>query len=469
MMTYACYGDMRNIALIVLDSVRKDVFDRVCTRLRAEADVEYEQCRAASTWSVPSHASLLTGELPHEHGIHTHRRHYHHVSKTDMFLDRLPKHRTLGVSANVFASDAFGFDQFFDEFVSISADRRFPDGIDAAKFGQECEYEGLRKHLSFARTALKHEHSLQSLLNGALVTVDNVTKRLPFPKPLDKGAVAVERAADRLTTESEGEEPFFLFANFMDAHGPLTPTRGFDHRLYDAPNTWTSEDIDWNRVIDAGDNEELERYDGLYEAAVDYLDQRVSAFVETVRQETDQPTTFVVTADHGENMGRKADDYLWEHSDSSLTEGLLHVPAVVIDPPGRPDSTAERYVSHVDFPDLLVALAHGEFPDVTREEIAAERVGNNKSAPEEDRMLRCVYSGDTKYCWDSNGMRRRFRLDPGRPSWQEAVDGSVPVERLEPEFFSNDIETALEEVLGSEEGEALDEATEAKLRDLGYL
>ena len=37
---------MRNVALIVLDSVRKDVFDEVSTRLRAKADVEYEQCRA---------------------------------------------------------------------------------------------------------------------------------------------------------------------------------------------------------------------------------------------------------------------------------------------------------------------------------------------------------------------------------------------------------------------------------------
>jgi len=460
---------MRNVALIVLDSVRKDVFDEVSTRLRAKADVEYDQCRAPSTWSVPSHASILTGELPHNHGVDTYNRQYNDISASDTFLDGLPDHRSIGVSANVFAGEAFGFDQFFDEFVSISADRRFPEGMDAAKFGLESDEDGLRKQLSFVQEALKHEHSLRSLLNGALVTVDEVTKQLPFPKPLDKGGAAVCRAIERETTGPEREEPFFLFANIMDAHGPLTPTRGFDHDFYDAPSSWRSEDIDWDRVIKVDEEIELERYHGLYRAAVDYLDQRVSTLIDTIQQRTDRPTTFLITADHGENMGSATDDQLWEHSESSLTEGLLHVPAIVVNPPGKPPSDLGNYVSQLALGNLLTGFAHDEYPDITSEAIAAERIGSNKSDPKRERIVRCVYRGETKYCWDNFGVQRRFHLDWGTPSWQEEVDGEVPIDELETQFFSNNIETALDVAVDDERGDELDESTERKLQDLGYV
>jgi arylsulfatase A-like enzyme len=59
----------RNIVFIYLDSVRKDYFDVYASRLSAMADTTFEQCRAPSGWSLPNYASLLTGTLPHEHGV----------------------------------------------------------------------------------------------------------------------------------------------------------------------------------------------------------------------------------------------------------------------------------------------------------------------------------------------------------------------------------------------------------------
>lgn len=461
---------MRNIVLVILDSVRKDTFDAYCALLKEKADVEYNQCRAVSTWSVPSHASIMTGELPHEHEVHTHARDYSQISQSDTFLRRLPDYQTIGVSANVYASESFNFDNMFDRFVSISPDRRFPAGKDSEKFGQECEFDGVKKYLSFLRAAYNHDYPFRSLANGFLVEIDNVTKRLPIPKPFDDGATSINRAISNLSSEfSEDTEPFFLFTNFMDAHGPLTPTQGFDAELYDVPNTWRSEQINWNRAIGEDDESDLTNYRELYAASVDYLDRQVSSLVETIQNNTERPTSFVITSDHGENMGSEIDDNLWEHSDSSLTEGLLHVPAIVINSPNDINGREEKYVSHLDFGDLLVGLAEGEIPDIRSEEIPAERVGNNRPQTEEHLMKRCTYSGNQKYIWDTSGGSLQYRLDLSAPYLIEYVGDSVPIPELESRFFNEDIQTAHEHALDEKEEMEVSGTTEEKLRDLGYL
>src|SRR6056297_3190608 len=102
-----------NVVLLCLDSVRKDFFDEYAPRLRERADLEFDQCRAASGWSVPSHASMMTGTLPHQHGIHVYNRDFSGLHRDETWLGELPRHRALGASANVYASDAFGFDGVF--------------------------------------------------------------------------------------------------------------------------------------------------------------------------------------------------------------------------------------------------------------------------------------------------------------------------------------------------------------------
>ncbi|MFB6129209.1 MAG: sulfatase-like hydrolase/transferase [Salinigranum sp.] len=464
---------MRNVVLVCLDTVRKDYFDRFAPRLRDRADVTYEQCRAASSWSVPSHASMFTGKLPSEHGVHAYNRDFSGLDPGDTFLGRLDGYRTLGVSANVWASSAFGFDGLFDDFSDISPDRRFPDGIHVGQFGQQCAADGIRKQAAFLREALAHEHPLQSLANGALVEFDNVTARLPIPKPLDDGAKSLTRRA-RSTIEG-GEEPFFLFANLMDAHGPLRHILGYDRSLHDAPLAWTSETENWSDVVEREDAELMDRYRGLYGASIDYLDRVVCEFVDSVRAITDRETTFVITADHGDNVGLESDDGQWGHVASSLSEALLHVPMVVLDAP-RSLGRVEGYASHLRLGDLIAGLADGDLPDVTAERVPAERVGYSGKLHMVDavdeaknRLKRCVYDGDRKYCWDDAGDSETFRLDPDRPSWQARIDEAFDVEDLEPAFFSLPAAAFASRARDNAATPDVDTATQERLRDLGYL
>lgn len=464
---------MRNVVLLCLDTVRKDYFDRYAPKLRNRADIIYDQCRSVSSWSVPSHAGMFTGELPSDNGIHAYHRDFSGLSREDTFIRALEDHRALGVSANVWASSAFGFDGMFDSFSDVSPDRRFPEGIHVGQFGQNCEREGLGRQIAFLREALAHDYSLQSLANGALVQFDDITARLPIPKPLDDGAKSITRRAQSMI--KDGPEPFFLFANLMDAHGPLRHIVGFERDIHNAPLGWTSETESWAEVLEMGDKQLIERYRGLYGASIDYLDRVVCSFVDAVQATTDRETAFVITADHGDNLGHKGDGEQWGHVRSSLSEALLHVPQVVINAP-EPVGQVSDYTSHLSLGDLVVGLANGEMPEVGRERIPAERAGYSgklhrmDQVPEEkNRALRCVYEGDRKYVWDGKEKQEVYRLDADHTSWEERVGEEFSIAPYESELFSAPLSTFVERLGDGSAAPDVDAATEDRLRDLGYM
>ncbi|WP_256393969.1 sulfatase-like hydrolase/transferase [Natronoarchaeum rubrum] len=466
---------MRNIVLLCLDTVRKDYFDEYAPRLRERADLEFSQCRAASSWSVPSHASMFTGELPHRHGIHTHNRDFSELAREDTFLADLPDHRAVGASANVWAGTSFGFDALFDSFSDVSPDRRFPAGIDVGQFGQRCDATGVRRHAAFVREALDHEHPAASLANGAFVQIDDWLSRLPVPNPFDDGAAIIAREAR--SQVDDGPEPFFLFANFMDAHGPLHHVRGYDRSLHDAPLSWTSEDVDFGTAVEADDREQIERYTDLYGASIDYLDRQVCDLIDWLDANTDRETTVVVTADHGDNMGTAVDGGRWGHVESTLTEGLLHVPLLVVNAPEEFDAVDEsRYVSHCSLPELLVGLANGEVPDVTADRIAAERIGHSGRLSdiddhrdtEADSLVRAVYEDDRKHLWGSGDDRTVFRLDPERACWEEPTQDSFDPDRFA-EMFDVPAGEYKDRAAAGDEEMDVDGTIQDRLADLGYL
>mgnify|MGYP000489314175 FL=1 len=484
----------RNVVLVVLDTVRKDAFDRRAVRLRELADVDVAQCRAASAWSTPSHASMLTGELPHRHGAHTHNVDFSGIDRADTFLDDLPGHAALGVSANVQASSAFGFADLFDDFTDVNPDARFTEALDPAAFYRSDDRTGLPLYAGFLRAALDHDHPVKSLANGALAQADSLSKRGPVDALFDNGARVVARDARRAVDRTD--EPFFLFTNFMDAHVPLRPTRAFDGDLYDAPSRWHSAELPKWEINLEGKGPEHERdlrhYRDLYGAAVDYLDRQVVDLVTDLRARTDRETTVVITADHGEHLGYPEDDRLVDHK-SSLGEGLLHVPLCVVNPPDGFEQLAREsngYFSHLALGELLAAFAHDSVPSLFTDRALAEVVGIGTTVgpldepgreaeyAHWDRLIRCAYDGDEKYVWDSQGARERYVLDDG-PCSATRKDEDVTVPGWATARFDGTPTTAKETArdggggglnTGDDGPDAdVDADTRDRLADLGYL
>jgi arylsulfatase A-like enzyme len=167
---------------------------------------------------------------------------------------------------------------------------------------------------------------VRSLCNGFLEMLESISDRLAwlFNKESLPEFEVVRREL------ASAERPTFAFVNLMETHIPYRPARYLDDDLYDCPRGWSSDERDvWELFSAEYDEQYWNRRNGLYRAAVDYLDHCLSQFLE----ELDGSTTVIMTADHGDNLGTEADEGLVNHK-SSLSEGLLHVPLHLIKSPG---------------------------------------------------------------------------------------------------------------------------------------
>ena len=459
----------RNVVVLCLDTVRADFFRTFAPRLQHRADVRFTNCRAASAWSTPSHASMFTGRLAHDHGVHVHAPNFERLAG-ETFLDDLP-HRSIGVSANAYAGSAHGFDALFDEFVDVSRYHRFPAGLDPAAFVREHGDEGLETLWQLGRELATTDSPLQSVANLGLYRVNDLVRHGPVdgPELFDDGAAIIAR---ELQARADDDEPFVAFANVMDAHEPHRPIRAYDNAAHSVPDDWSSASLSNADVIESDDNGEAVRnYRVLYAAAIEYLDRWTVSLLEELQAATERETTVIVTADHGENLAYPAENGLFGHL-GSLSEGLLHVPLCLVNPPEGYPAVVDDYVSHLSLPELVTGLARGATPDVTSERVAAEVVGltpNNDDLEGDhwDRLRRCVYADDRKWVWDSAGDAHTVSLDPRRPCWQgERATESPPPWRAE--WFRTDAETAKEAALASSTDREVDAATRQRLADLGY-
>lgn len=461
---------MRNIVLICLDTVRKDFFDEYAPQITKAADVSIKQGRATSAWSTPSHASMISGQLAHEHGVHTYNKSFDTLPESQTFFSDLDHHSTLGVSANVFAGPGFGFDQYFDEFRHMkSSSHRFLNGIDPNSY---VDYNNLGNInlLSFFKDALRSDAPLQSLGNGIVGGFQKINRHLPFENPLDAGAKPLVNTVIDLVRNSD--EPYFLFVNFMNAHLPLAPHQNLPE--YEAPASWSTHGYDqWEYMGNRNQFEEYWQYrEALYGAMIEYLDQKVIQLVDRLWEKSDEHISFIITADHGENLGFEHEDGLVNHT-SSLSEGLLHVPWSIIGaegvaPPG------DRIVSHLDLPALISSLATGdqfEWSETPRAEVIG--MGPNPEPPSRkefwDRTIRAVYDGTNKYVWDSLGNETHYEIDLKRSNFQRTLNHDFELPDELSSVFQTDIDVARSAAKENEGPVSVSTGIEDRLEELGYL
>lgn len=467
----------RNVVLVCLDTVRKDYFDEHCSSLSSMSDVSLNQCRTASSWSVPSHASILTGDLPHEHGVHTYSPDFSQLAFGDTFLADLPDHQLVGVSANSYASPVFGFDEFFDDFNFVSSANRYPDALDPSEFFHESD--GPTSNLAYLRRALSHEQPVRSVLNGAFQKLDSLIARTPIPKPYDDGCSAVLR--ETTSRIQETEEPFFAFVNIMDAHGPLRNVWQYDQALHDVPSTFDSRDLNVlgiNMDEEFDDHEtELDYYRELYAAAINYLDTRVSEFITQIQDMTERETTFLITSDHGEQLANGNPNRRFGHITPDLTEELLHVPLEVINPPGDVTTKTNELFSHLHLGELVTSYARDREFKSDSSPVAAEVVGigvSNIPYDHErfeywDRTVRCVYDGGIKYVWDSNEETGCFQVGDTPANVETEISHRALSEARDAAPFSNPVDEFAETARSESQAVSIDDGTRDRLADLGYM
>lgn len=468
----------RNIIVICLDSVRKDYFDEFAPRMASLADVSFDQCRAASSWSVPSHASMITGLLPHQHGLHTYNRDFNSLSPEQTIFEAIPsEYHTAGISANVYAGPTYNFDRFFDTFVDAPRYQYFADGLNATTYFNESEKSGSDLYMGFLKEALQHDRPIQSLANGVAAQIKRTAMGTPIPDPLDDGAKLMRRKALELFRDTD--DPLFLFMNFMEAHAPFSPILGMDQSLYSVSNSWSSTQEDFWDVFTKPERygEYLKALRDLYAANIDYLDRVIVNLIREVQQATDRETTIIITSDHGENLGHSHDEGLLGHK-SSLSESLLHVPLEIVNPPQKHADQPDQFVSHLSLPTLITGYVNDESPTISTDRVVAEHIGLSPG-PEPpsdyeywDRMMRCAYENNRKVVWDSLDNVDAYQIDLDRACWQSQID-DASIDIAVPDWVSNYFDRSISEYKQQAQNKSteveVNDATERRLADLGYL
>lgn len=268
---------------------------------------------------------------------------------------------------------------------------------------------GRRRYLKLLGDTLESDSPLRSIGNAAFFKLNDILQTSRFPNLVDGGASSV---CNQIKKEVRSiPEPIFIFANIMEAHSPLHTNIHYDSDLYDTPRTWSSFEktpweINMKETFDEEDQEYIKNYREVYRASIDYLDRRVSRLIDQIQRWTDDETTIIVTADHGENLAYEDDDRMLGHS-SSISEGLLHVPMLLFNTPGWMDAQYNEIFSHLDLGELIQNMVSGEEEVPFRNRVPAERIGSGGGNPKEvrdsetwDRMFRVVYD-EKKYVWDS--------------------------------------------------------------------
>lgn len=409
-----------NIVVVVIDTARADRFSAYgyhapttpeMDRLAAQG-ILFERAIAPGVWTVPTHASLLTGVPLCVHG----------ADATSPYLrgglatlpEVLARHgyRTAGFSNNPLVSSITGMTRGFE---------RFEDHWRGGGFAPLMVYQRLGE-LVIAKWKRGKNHG------GADYTLPRVLTWIDEVREQDGDA---------------GEaRPFFAFVNLMEPHSRLTYHPGVTDAFRDPRDSvddllrTPQTAFQLVREPPALRADDARRLSTLYDGELKFADVEIGRFVRGLEARgLLEDTLLVITADHGEAIG---DHDLFSHGQSVYDE-VARVPLILrhprLGPAGTrvrtPVSTADLFqtvlrfagiatpahpsaaisadllaqplpthpvVSEVESVDKLIRVVRAVDADVAR--TAGQKTGH-----------KALYEGHLKFIARSDGERQLFDLD----------------------------------------------------------
>lgn len=463
-----------DVVLVVLDTVRAESvsalgYDRdTSPTLAALADegTLFLDATSPSTWSMPSHASLFTGRYPTSHGAHGEH----------LFLDG--RYPTLAqvLAANGYDTYCFTANAWISDGLGLTRGFAWQDGSWRSA-------GGAGRNFSFLYRLLDRLGLLSGGKGGGIVA-------------RNFGRWARGRPADA--------RPAFVFLNFIEAHFPYhqLPREYLLRYTDESPRHLERISMTLLGQQFGGPGMDLAEARppalAMYDGGVAYSDELLRRVVEALRARgTLDDTLLVVLADHGEIMGEKAG--FFGHG-PTLYQEVVHVPLLVRYPPRVPGglrietpvSTVGAFATILELADLeppptlqvgsLVPLLRGEGPaggPVLSELMMPEAMGGTDRPPLDernfsDRRYRAYRDGRWKLVESSKGDVYLYDLETD-PTEQhdvaaeqreqlarmlaglEAVRAAIDLPALDAELASGDA------------APELDEATQERLRQLGYV
>jgi arylsulfatase A-like enzyme len=299
-----------DIVVLIIDTLRADHVSHLGYRRRttpaldrlASEGVTFENALSTSSYTLPSHASILTGLYPYQHGVEWQTSKQGQAGAAANLPQTL---QTLGYRTGAFSANTFWFS---------------------------------REH-GFGRGFLRFDDYFHSVEDRMLRTAyGRIVTRLVFPRlgwediPARRRAVDVNRAAlDWMTRDPD--RPSFAVLNYMDAHDPYLPPQPYRGMFASRPDPGGL--IHWERhVPERLTPEELQAEIAAYDGGIAYVDAQIDALIATLRgRRARRDLLVVVTSDHG--------DEFFEHGGflhgAHLYREVIHVPLIFWSPGRIPD------------------------------------------------------------------------------------------------------------------------------------
>lgn len=296
-------GAQPDVILLSIDTLRADHvgaygYHRDTTPFLDELAAKgtrYESARSPSPWTLPTHTTMLSGQLPIHHGV---------VDDGGGIPDQVPLiqerfaqagYATGAAVATLFVGRKFGFSRGFDRFDDFGVNRK----------------------------------------NNLKGTVD---------------AEQVFGAAAQFTADHPGE-PVFLFLHVYDVHYPYAAPGDWEEKYDRKGQKGDLRYKNYFRYLEhpVGD-EQMAHQIAQYDEEIAYVDHAFRQLVESFWAAGRQPL-IVVTADHGEEFGERGS---WGHA-HTLNPEQLHVP-LIVQGPGVKVQVEEGAVATQDIAPTLAAL-----------------------------------------------------------------------------------------------------------------
>jgi arylsulfatase A-like enzyme len=513
-------GSSPNVLFVVMDTVRKDHlgpygYHRDTTPgldAFAEEAAVFENAVAPAPWTLPVHASMFTGMYPSQHG----------ADQENPYLE--------GATTLAQSLSAAGYDTAcYSSNAWITPYTHLTDGFDDQdNFFEVMPGDLLSGPLARMWQVLNDNPRLRTVADK-LVSLGNTAHE--YFSSAEGADSKTPRVIDRTKAFiDDADDDWFTFINLMDAHLPYHPPEEFTEEF--APGVDSTGVCQNSKEYNAGardiSDEEFADIRGLYDAEIAHIDSQLTRLFDWLKQ-TDrwEDTAVVVCADHGELHGEHD---LYGH-EFGLYDPLVNVPLMVKHPDigtARREDTVElvdlyhtvldsldadataaspdeeavsldptrsllseeyRDFDGVDDPDAAQAAApDGDtgFVEYSRPVVELKQLEEKAKAAgitldEDSRFyarMRAARRPDAKYVRIDRITDEAFRLDTD-PDEQENLAGgdiddeSVAAVEASLGSFESDIGGAW---TGADDAEVTDEAladmdeeTQERLRDLGYM
>jgi len=295
-----------NIVLITLDTARADHLSLygyarpTAPNLErwARQGVVFENAIAPSSWTLPSHVSIMTGLLPHQHGADW-RSPVRGIPWTLPAILGSKGYETAGFSTNLYYGYAgWGLDRGFAMYDDDSSSIR---------------------------------HNLTLTLAGQNLIQPSYYLWV-HPDRLDRRSAKQVNQDIFRWFQHKPANPFFLFVNYFDAHEPFIAPAPYDRRFGHASDELIDKVTEQTEGRGSGQNfSDAERQSLIasYDNCLASLDNELNGLLKFLSGQPEWSNTFViVTADHGEALGEHQS---YGHG-LNLYREALHVPLVVLGP-----------------------------------------------------------------------------------------------------------------------------------------